>query len=126
MRADARNSVRLSEWFTLDEFESPDTGQVILDGHLFLALDLARVGTGVPIVISSGYRTANHNAAVGGKPASLHLVGRAADLVFGDPLNRARVVEWLLRDPRVVVIDEGDHVHVQVRGVSPRAGVESA
>ena len=34
---------------------------------------------GKPVYITSGYRTAAHNAAVGGSKSSQHLLGRAAD-----------------------------------------------
>lgn len=35
-----------------------------------------------PIIINSGYRTAEHNAEVGGEPTSYHLSGMAADIVI--------------------------------------------
>lgn len=35
---------------------------------------------GLPVVISSGYRSANLNHAVGGSSTSLHLFGQAADI----------------------------------------------
>ena len=42
---------------------------------------------GKPVHITSGYRTAAHNAAVGGSKSSQHLLGRAADLyVEGVPV----------------------------------------
>jgi len=34
-----------------------------------------------PLVVTSGFRCPEHNAAVGGKPSSQHLIGRAADIV---------------------------------------------
>ncbi len=113
-----RNLVPLSEYFTLDEFESPDTGQVMLDGVLFAALDDCRRAIGAPVEVTSGYRTAAHNRAVGGKPGSLHLIGAAADLVITPADRRAAAIAFLGRVPAVVVIDEGDHLHVQVRGLA--------
>lgn len=37
-----------------------------------------------PITILSGYRTSGYNKVVGGKPASQHLEGRAADFTVKD------------------------------------------
>ena len=39
---------------------------------------------GKPLHITSGYRTAAHNAAVGGSKYSQHLLGRAADFWVED------------------------------------------
>ena len=39
---------------------------------------------GKPVYITSGYRTAAHNAAVGGSKSSQHLLGRAADFWVED------------------------------------------
>lgn len=114
----ARNVVALSDHFKLWEFESPDTGQVMLDGRLFAILDGARDALGVPLVITSAYRTVTHNRAVGGKPRSLHLIGAAVDLVVAGDEDRGRVVRWLAADTRVVVLEEVDHVHVELRGVA--------
>jgi uncharacterized protein YcbK (DUF882 family) len=119
----ARNLVQLSEFFSLDEFESPDTGQVMLDGQLFAVLDHLRRALASPVVITSGYRTAAHNRAVGGVADSLHLIGAAADLVFPEREMKAKALAHLLQVPAVVVIDEHDHLHVQVRGLHVPAEV---
>jgi hypothetical protein len=43
-------------------------------------LEPARVGLGVPIIVTSGYRPPAKNAAVGGVAQSDHQTGKAADL----------------------------------------------
>jgi len=112
-----RNLVPLSEYFSLDEFESPDTGQVMIDGVLFAALDDCRRAIAWRIEVTSGYRTAAHNRAVGGKPHSLHLIGAAADLVISPADRRDAAIAFLRRVPAVLVMDVGDHLHVEVRGL---------
>mgnify|MGYP000205357197 FL=1 len=53
---------------------------------------------GAPVVITSGYRTAAHNRAVGGAVYSQHQYGRAADIrVPGVPVEQlAAYAETLL------------------------------
>ena len=49
-----------------------------------------RDGLGVPIYVSSGYRSPELNTAIGGSSRSQHMEGRALDLdadVFGDTSN---------------------------------------
>ncbi len=56
--------------------------------YLMSRLDEIRGGYGKPIYINSGYRCAELNKLVGGKPNSQHLKGEAADLRFDiDLLN---------------------------------------
>lgn len=83
--------MRLSSNFTLAEFEHtsvsirnnvPDS--FILENlrygvtHILQPL---RDALGVPVVVSSGYRCAAVNAAVGGVPNSQHIYGEAVDVV---------------------------------------------
>ena len=58
--------------------EGSDT--VMVDETLTVVLQCIREHFGKPVTITSGYRTAAHNAAVGGAKSSQHLLGRAADI----------------------------------------------
>src|SRR5512139_1500616 len=73
------------------------------------------------VQLTSGKRTPEHNRAVGGVPNSYHLSGDALDLIPGESgwtmgrlhaeaSNLAR--QW----PGAKVLNEGDHVHVQLPG----------
>ena len=58
------------KYFTYEEFDSPDvqgSGQ-LMNEELLNMLDAVRKKYGKSIVINSGYRTAKHNAKVGGIP----------------------------------------------------------
>ena len=55
-------------------------GKDDVDLELVSALQSLRDISGWPIVISSGVRCRDHNAAVGGVPNSYHVLGMAADI----------------------------------------------
>ena len=71
---------QLSPAFRVREFRCRDgTDTVLIDEGLVVLLQCIREHFGKPVHITSGYRTAEHNAAVGGSKSSQHLLGRAAD-----------------------------------------------
>ena len=88
-----------SEWkhFTLDELIHSDTADRLgidnsptsdaiqcIDDLVANVLDKLRGEWGGPIIVTSGYRCKELNAAVGGARNSQHLKGQAADIVSDD------------------------------------------
>jgi hypothetical protein len=62
---------------------------------LCLGLELIRALVRGPVFISSGYRSAQLNKAVGGSPGSQHTLGQAADIsapAYGDAMALVNVV----------------------------------
>ena len=76
-----RDSTRqLSPSFRVREFGCKGSDVVLLDEELVVLLQCIREHFGKPVHITSGYRTPEHNAEVGGSKSSQHLLGRAADI----------------------------------------------
>lgn len=84
----ADGAKQLSPAFRVREFRCRDgTDTILIDEGLVVLLQCIREHFGKPVHITSGYRTAEHNAAVGGSKSSQHLLGRAADFyVEGVPV----------------------------------------
>jgi zinc D-Ala-D-Ala carboxypeptidase len=75
-------------YFTDEEIKS-------LDKEFVALLDQARHLAGVPFVISSGYRTPEHNADVGGANDSAHCKGLAIDLVVTNDISAGCILKGL-------------------------------
>lgn len=67
-------------YFELEEFACQGTGKVEMDEAFLRKLDELRHICGFPFIITSGFRTKEHNDRIGGAPNSQHLFGRAADI----------------------------------------------
>ena len=111
------NNFKLTDHFTLREFQCRHCGAVKLDHRLVNKLQALRDRLGVPLAITSGYRCPDHNKAVGGAPNSYHVQGMAADIVC--PKG------WAVEEFAGVCLDHGftgvgaypaqNFVHVDVR-----------
>lgn len=77
----------LAPCFQVKEFACRASDTILIDDELVVLLQCIREHFGAKVHITSGYRTAEHNAAVGGSKSSQHLLGRAADFyVEGVPV----------------------------------------
>lgn len=97
--------MRLTRNFTLDEFEASETAArrgidnqappEVVNALMYTAqaLEVVRRELGHPIIITSGYRSPELNAAIGGSANSQHMKGQAADIIvpgFGRPIEVCR------------------------------------
>lgn len=72
---------------------APDSARQNLASLAQLLERVRSAGGGVPMLVTSGYRSPAHNAAVGGSKSSQHVTGSAADFrVIGR--SGARLEEW--------------------------------
>jgi len=73
--------MKLTPNFQIEEFLPRPLPDRLMENLMDLAalLERVRVIAGCPIVVHSGWRTVEHNAAVGGSKTSDHLTGSASD-----------------------------------------------
>ena len=86
----------LTEHFSREEFACHDgtpLPEALVPDTIRLCknLEVLRAALGKPITILSGYRSPEHNGAVNGADHSLHLVGKAADIV----VNGYKPKRWI-------------------------------
>ena len=115
----------MAKYFSDKEFECkhchtlPENG---MDKKLLEVLDAAREDARSPIYVTSGYRCPAHNCAVGGAPASQHMLGKAAD-VYSEDLDvfalkaiiKAAMIRAGVEGGLQEYADQG-FVHVDTRG----------
>ena len=121
-------------WPTNVRFFSPagdpalgDPTGVFMDTWLMMALDRARADAGVPFVVTSGWRSVAHNAAIGGAGDSAHLAGHAVDGYF-DGMSLLRQFVHLARYTEFQGIGVYPHttpptVHVDTKIRTPGTGI---
>lgn len=71
---------KITEHFKLKEFACKNSEAIIISEKLCYILEAIRTHYGKQVTITSGYRTPEHNAKIGGAVKSQHMLGLAADI----------------------------------------------
>ena len=105
-----------------------DPGPQELESLKFTAsqLDRVRALLGVPVLVSSGFRSVGVNAAIGGQPHSQHLLGQAVDFTapqFGTPEQIARAIQASHIPFDQLILEFGRWVHISFVRSNPRGQV---
>ena len=89
-----QHNIRLSPFFFAHEFASKDGAvTIIIHKDMLDKLNTLRQALNKPVVITSGYRTPEHNARIpGAATESMHLEGKAADITVAG-MTPAQVAE---------------------------------
>ena len=126
---------KLSEHFTLEEMilsqtaarkdiDNTPTPAIVVNLRLTVAtLEDIRTLLGVPILVSSGYRSPALNKAVGGSKISAHMQGLAADFTapgFGTVLQVARKIAASEIAYDQLIYEFGSWVHIGLSTGPPR------
>ena len=70
-----------------------------------------RAAQGLPVKVTSWFRSVEHNRAEGGDEYSQHLVGLGRD--YEGPAWALRVLAHRARGERLRLLSEPDHLHIQ-------------
>lgn len=121
---DLQGNVKLGRRFSVKEFACKDGSPVtFVDEYLWTVLDILRQKIGKPITITSGYRTPEHNARVGGAIYSYHMRGMAADIKADMPAKElAKELDKIVPDECGIIV-YNNWVHFDVRKKKYRRGV---
>lgn len=113
---------KLSTNFKVKEFACTDgSDPIFIDSELVNVLQKIRTHFGKSVTITSAYRTPGKNKAVGGKPYSMHLYGKAADIKVKNvsPAKVAAYAEKLLPN-KGGIGTYSTFTHIDVRNVKAR------
>lgn len=114
---------QISEHFKVKEFAQKDfrCDKVIVDTELIDVLEDIRAHFNKPVIVTSGYRTPEYNAKIGGVKNSQHTKGTAADIkVSGIP---AREIQKYLKHKYPDKYGIGSYLtftHIDVRAKKAR------
>ena len=109
----------------MKEFACKDgTPIVFVDEYLAILLDILRETIKKPVIVTSGYRTPEHNKKVGGAKYSYHMRGMAADIVVKDmtPKDVAKELDKLVPNSGGIIVYKS-WVHFDTRNSKYRKGV---
>ena len=112
----------LSANFNREEFKcNCGCGCDTVDSELVSILEALRAEFGASITVRSGHRCAKHNVQVMGSQGSLHLQGRAADIVLdGVPASMVQAKFEELWPDRFGMGRYDSFTHVDSRGYKAR------
>lgn len=122
---DTQGNEKVAQNFKIKEFACKDGSPVVfIDSYLITILSILRKRLGKPVIITSGYRTPEHNKKVGGAKYSYHMRGMAADIRVEGMTARElakKLNEIVPNECGIIVYD--NWVHFDSRHTKYRKGV---
>lgn len=100
---------------------NPNVDVKALNQKLQKALFFLSKASTFDIIATSGLRTPEHNAEVGGIPSSSHLTGLAIDLACADSKQRFSIVYWafLAGFKRIGIAPDHIHLDIDLQKINP-------
>lgn len=123
--SDEQANLKITEHFKVKEFACKDGSPIVfVDEYLAVLLEILRKTIKKPVIITSGYRTPEHNKKVGGAKNSFHMRGMAADITVKDmtPKDVAKELDKLAPNSCGIIVYKS-WVHFDTRNSKYRKGV---
>jgi uncharacterized protein YcbK (DUF882 family) len=123
--SDEQADVKITEHFKVKEFACKDGSPIVfVDEYLAVLLEILRDTIKKPVIVTSGYRTPEHNKKVGGAKYSFHMRGMAADIIVKDmtPKEVAKELDKLVPNSCGIIVYKS-WVHFDTRNSKYRKGV---
>ena len=96
-----------TEHFSKNELSCPCCGVMGMNRKFLKRLEAVREDYGKPMNLNSAFRCADHNAAIGSKPTSSSVMGKAVDIACVGSRERYELVRALLLHVCRIGIGEG-------------------
>nr|QJB19715.1 MAG: peptidase [Microvirus sp.] len=118
---------KLTEFFDYQEFGITDETEISIRENIkklvINVMEKIRAEYGMPIYITSGYRTPEHNKKVGGVANSQHIYGEACDFTGRDFKRLLRIIDemddkGLLNYDQLIIYRKRQFIHVSYRNES--------
>lgn len=118
---------KLTQFFDYYEFGITDETDISIKENIkrlvVNVMDIIRAEYGMPIYITSCYRTPEHNKAVGGVANSQHIYGEACDFTGRDFKRLLRIInemddKGLLNYDQLIIYRKRQFIHISYRNES--------
>lgn len=122
---DTDGNAKITDHFKVKEFACKDGSQVVfVDDYMITLLEILRQTIKKPIIITSGYRTPEHNKKVNGAKYSYHMRGCAVDIKVNGvtPKEVAKELNKIVPNNCGIIV-YNNWVHFDVRNKKYRKGV---
>lgn len=111
----AINEIKITENFSLREFQCPCCHAVMIHSRLAASIQRLRDALEHPLYVTSGYRCARHNAEVGGAAKSRHMRGLAADVYApSDEQENLRELAKKAGFTKIILYPERNFAHLEI------------
>lgn len=121
-----QGNTEITNHFKVKEFACRDGSPIVfVESYLVVLLEILRRKIKKPVIITSGYRTPEHNKKIGGAKYSYHMRGCAADIIVKGmtPKEIAKTLDKIVPDDSCGIIVEESWVHFDTRSNKYRKGV---